>query len=556
MTSMADNKSEFSFEISLSVLNHLGRNLYRSFFTVLGEAVSNAWDADANHVWIYVDKTNGTLVVKDDGVGMSDKDFQGKFLKIGYSKRRAGKEESPGGRPYIGRKGIGKLALLSCSEKITIATKEKGGSYVGGIIDNSELDQAIYDDLIPEEYPLKKLDIDTLGNLIDEHQHGTIIYFENIKEGIRNNLDFLRKAIALYFRFSLIDESFKIYLEDIEITINDLNDLADKTQFLWKINEVIDPFVNSKLTKPPLLQEAKEMHSDLNIWGFIASVKKPTHLKITGTEEKTGIDLFVNGRLRERDILKHIPTARIVESYLYGQIHYNDLDKGGDRFTSSREGIVADDPQFLELLQEIQKIVKDDVTEDWDKWRLANKEEGDSENTRITTKARRSRGLYNAVSDEYESSEKNEEGKKVSGWIADLADDAEFNFSSYAECFMSENLLRKYIEGQSVEMSPSSLKQIEFFKEKENRNKTIGGISIELRKPGPDHIYLDMDGLANLVDKSKDPNSLSMDAKQYKPIRDGLMHTSLLTDEAKLKLTSVFNNMKSRVIALLRSTNK
>ena len=37
---------QFTFEISLSVLNHLGRNLYRSFMTVVGEALSNSWDAD------------------------------------------------------------------------------------------------------------------------------------------------------------------------------------------------------------------------------------------------------------------------------------------------------------------------------------------------------------------------------------------------------------------------------------------------------------------------------------------------------------------------------
>lgn len=43
---------EFTFEISLSVLNHLGRSLYRSFATVLGEAISNSWDADAKTVKI------------------------------------------------------------------------------------------------------------------------------------------------------------------------------------------------------------------------------------------------------------------------------------------------------------------------------------------------------------------------------------------------------------------------------------------------------------------------------------------------------------------------
>ena len=114
---MPQEPSEFTFSLSLSVLNHLGRNLYRSFTTVLGEAISNAWDADANDVWVYIDKEKNTFVVKDNGTGMTALDFQDKFLKIGYSKRKDGDIKSPKGRPYIGRKGIGKLALLSCAKK-------------------------------------------------------------------------------------------------------------------------------------------------------------------------------------------------------------------------------------------------------------------------------------------------------------------------------------------------------------------------------------------------------------------------------------------------------
>ncbi|MBU3940840.1 MAG: ATP-binding protein, partial [Nanoarchaeota archaeon] len=106
----------FTFEISLSVLDHLGRNLYRNFVTILGEAISNAWDADAENVWINIDKKKNSLFIKDDGDGMTADDFQNKFLRIGYSKRRKGKNISPKGRPYIGRKGIGKLALLSCAD--------------------------------------------------------------------------------------------------------------------------------------------------------------------------------------------------------------------------------------------------------------------------------------------------------------------------------------------------------------------------------------------------------------------------------------------------------
>ena len=139
---MADER-QFTFEISLSVLNHLGRNLYRSFITVLGEAVSNSWDADADNVWIYIDRDENYLVIKDDGDGMTADDFQNKFLKIGYTKRKDGMTKSAKGRPYIGRKGIGKLALLSCADKISVISKKENEEYVGGTIDNSGLDDAI-----------------------------------------------------------------------------------------------------------------------------------------------------------------------------------------------------------------------------------------------------------------------------------------------------------------------------------------------------------------------------------------------------------------------------
>ena len=48
--------TEYNFNISLSVLNHLGRNLYRNIITVIGEAISNSWDADANNIWIQIDR--------------------------------------------------------------------------------------------------------------------------------------------------------------------------------------------------------------------------------------------------------------------------------------------------------------------------------------------------------------------------------------------------------------------------------------------------------------------------------------------------------------------
>src|SRR3989344_714921 len=67
----------------------------------------------------------------------------------------------------------------------------------------------------------------------------------------------------------------------------------------------------------------------------------------------------------------------IAEEYLYGEVHVDGLeDDQIDRFTSSREGIIKDDPlyqRFLLKLKEIQKIIMDD----WTPWRNDEKDEGD-----------------------------------------------------------------------------------------------------------------------------------------------------------------------------------
>jgi len=552
---MSEQK-QFTFEISLSVLNHLGRHLYRSFATVLGEAISNSWDADAQNIWIYIDRKKNSFTIKDDGIGMTPDDFQNKFLKIGYSKRKDGENKTDKGRPFIGRKGIGKLALLSCAEKITVISKTKGENYTGGTIDNSGLDEAIKEDLTPQEYPLGKYDISTFGELTQGHESGTIIYFQNLKDGLRNTFEFLSKTIALYFRFSLLDKSFNIYLDGQKITHEHLLALAQKTQFLWKIGKINDPYVLSledEFAKSPRDHEVGEI-TFLKVHGFIASVNLPRHLKILTTEDRVGIDLFVNGRLRERDILKHIPTARVVESYLYGQIHFNSLDDATDRFTSSREGIVADDPKYKAFLEEFRKTILK-LNEQWDEWRRKHRDPGDLENTKITPKARASQELFGAISKEYSDAERSNKRTKVDDWFDELNDDATFNFESYGECFVSENLVRKYIEEKKVQLTPQARAQAEEYKKREKESKDKGNVSIEIRRVKNDPSYLDMDGLANLVDKrNKDVEAcLARDASEYKPIRNAVAHTALLTDEAKKKLTSVRENIKARVKALLSS---
>jgi hypothetical protein len=545
------NNKLFTFQISLSVLDHLGRKLYRNFATILGEAISNSWDADAKNVWIYINKETNSFIIKDDGDGMTSDDFQNKFLKIGYSKRRNGKNKSKEGRSYIGRKGIGKLALLSCSDRITIISKIKKGEYIGGVIDNSGLDNAITEDLIPEKYPLEEYDLEIFGKYLKDHEKGTLIYFENINDEIKNSLNFLKKTIALYFRFSLLDEAFNVFINGEKVTLDDLDDLSKNTQFLWNINNFNDPYIKNNLTN--LKKQEKRIVMEGNIKGFIASVKKPRYLKIIDNDEKVGVDLFVNGRIRERDILKHIPTDRIAMSYLYGQIHFDELDDEKDRFTSSRESIIASDEKFEKFLDSLRKKLSE-ILEDWDKWRLEKGDEGDPENDRISKKERTSLGLYNAVSKEFEISENPDDPnnkKKVEGWFGELGDDAKYNLPAYTECFISENLVRKHIKDKTISLSNVAKREVEDQRQREQDRKQEGNININLRQDNDDLSYLDMDYLSRQVDTPGNQNSICNDAKEYKPIRNALMHTALLTNEAKQKLTTIRENIKARVKNLL-----
>lgn len=546
------HKKNFNFEISLSVLNHLGRNLYRNSITVLGEAISNSWDADAKNVWITIDHRSGSFTIKDDGTGMDADDFQGKFLKIGYTKRADGKMQTPGKRPFIGAKGIGKLALLSCADRITIFSKKKGKPYVGGAIDNSGLDKAITHDLTPDQYPLEPPDPKLLASLSKDHKSGTIIVFEGTKEQIKSSVDHIRKMLALYFRFSILDKDFSIHVNDEKVGLDDLTDLLDSTEFVWIINKYDDEFVNAL---PQLKSNPIALTTALGIRGFIATVEKPRNLKITGTDERATLDLFVNGRLREKNILRHIPSQRIIESYLYGQVHFDKMDKkGSDPFTSSREGIVEGDKNFTALLKYLKEKALPKIFDTWDDLRLKRGEEGDDENSRKSKKQRKARDLYAVASGEYSPDASSSRRDVVDGWLDQLRDDAEFNIASYVDCFLSENLARRYIAERKLTLVPGVISEADKWIAAESQKKTKANLSYGIRKSDKDIDYLGMDALAVTVEGKKGnpgEQSLTLDAIEYAPVRNVVGHTGLLTDNGKRLLGLKYENIKARIKALV-----
>jgi hypothetical protein len=159
------------FKVASHIVEDLGLNLYTSLPRVLIEFVANAYDADAKSVDVRLDlakitqaretiketykkqkaaaekekrlkelaplasrtlPSDITIVIDDAGHGMSREDLRTKFLIAG---RRRRKEEphlngrSEGGRPLMGRKGLGKLAGFGVGKKVEVITRRNGEAH-------------------------------------------------------------------------------------------------------------------------------------------------------------------------------------------------------------------------------------------------------------------------------------------------------------------------------------------------------------------------------------------------------------------------------------------
>lgn len=110
----------------------LGRQQVAGVPTAISELFKNAHDAYARDVVVDFYRQQNLFVLRDNGVGMSRKDFEQRWLTIGTeSKTGSGSLAPPPDdpsmprRPSLGEKGIGRLAVALIGERILILTRPK-----------------------------------------------------------------------------------------------------------------------------------------------------------------------------------------------------------------------------------------------------------------------------------------------------------------------------------------------------------------------------------------------------------------------------------------------
>jgi len=367
-------------------------------------------------------------------------------------------------------------------------------------------------------------------------------------------MEYICKLVALHFRFSLIDKEFSIYINGELVTADALSDLAATTEFIWKTDGFNDPFLDlcDPVKETSLLKIDNPIAApNLPFSGFIASVEKPSHLKVRGlSDERLGIDLFVNGRLREKDFFRNISSSKHGASYLYGQIHINNLDDGGsiDRFTSSREGVLGNDPLIRDYLVYFEEMLRS-VGNEWDKFRLKHKEDGDPENESLTPETRKAKELFDLLSRDYTT----KEDRRVNEWLDEVRWAAYSSLTAYGDCFIAENLLRNYLEESlsNAEFSEDFKKQAMKFREKEKKDLQRIGCSDEIRAKTSEPYYVHLSDLLREIYKD-DPTFDETSITKLRVLRNAVAHTCVLTEQAQSDLVDEVAEVRERIKTKLR----
>ena len=109
-----------------AVLRELS-GIYKPFVKAVKELISNAYDADSETVHIEISQDFNTIVISDDGVGMTPADIRSDFTRIGgsYARHERG-EITKKGRQRIGSKGIGFVAPARYCCKMQVVSSTVG----------------------------------------------------------------------------------------------------------------------------------------------------------------------------------------------------------------------------------------------------------------------------------------------------------------------------------------------------------------------------------------------------------------------------------------------
>jgi len=105
------DKGKIAFQAEGRLLQELGLRLVASPEVALVELIKNSYDADSPSCTVRLEDKEETLVVADEGHGMTLADFVTKWMRIATSSKLAQELSLKYHRRLTGAKGIGRFAV-------------------------------------------------------------------------------------------------------------------------------------------------------------------------------------------------------------------------------------------------------------------------------------------------------------------------------------------------------------------------------------------------------------------------------------------------------------
>jgi hypothetical protein len=376
---------DYTVSIDLNVLNHLGINLYSNIPAVLSEVVANSWDADARNVYITVD--DPSIIIEDDGCGMTKDEINEKYLTVGYQRRKAGEVTQSLRREIMGRKGIGKLSLFSIADVVEVRSR-KNGEKAGCILDVTDIKKAIEAKPRQDYHPIP---ISADDNDLDED--GTKIVIKGLKKDFAKTPYYLKRRIAR--RFGILGEKhdFNVEINGEKVGIAD-REYFHKLQFIWCYGDHEDVETYLKYSRNggnevECQREKSKKHSvvrvgdqEYPVTGWIGTVRSQGDLKDKEADENLNkIVIMARGKLAQEDILTEFAEGGIYSKYLIGEINADFLDSTEleDIVTSNRQEIRKIDPRY----EALKNWVYDELKAIQDTWSDLRSKQATKEALRI-----------------------------------------------------------------------------------------------------------------------------------------------------------------------------
>lgn len=423
--------STFRINIDRQVIKLLGAHLYGDTPSVINELIANAHDALAKRVWLTLNTIAPySIIVEDDGIGMTVEEINEYYLNIGYNRRleenlQKSLEESGEIREDMGQKGIGKLAVFALS-KIVNLISVKNGHAVGCKMDFDVITQ---NDGNPEEIDLSEYIIDR--DKLSSSKSGTKIELTNVIKDLSKAYRFIVSSITRSFvmndgkmdifirkndeTFQKIERGELNFFEEMDsiITINGFNEYAQRVhaneiepryKFISSYDQMVSSTSNEsrkrKLDSLPVtiqvFDKKKEQQKDcsFSFSGWIGTVQKMDSFKrilakdgYTDEEIKdkeiividdNRITVYSRGKVGEYNILPKLQTRAQNDAYLIGEIFVDDFenDKFIDMATSNRRGYQEDDTRYETLCHNLKILVLKLISE---KQAISNRRKTDEE---------------------------------------------------------------------------------------------------------------------------------------------------------------------------------